>query len=709
MKKLLVGLLSISSIFCVVIGLTACNKQDNNKATSSVALTAAQKENLYEGTYGEEANSNGGTYYGVGRTLNVITDDYITISSGYSKVFNAEKLLALNWRKTFTGTMDTTTISGSSMKEYYSKLNTQFNNNFSVGVGVNSFSANVGNKFGFSTGVNYVNTANEIYYTASQVYAASLVEIDEYYNLAQFEKVLSNTVLEDAKKIQEGAMTAASFIYKYGTHVVLAGYYGGRIDYNYYLRNLKEQWELNTAVNYENNINLSIGKLLTVQNGLDFSIQEDLGLTSEEALERFTAKSIGGVNFSALSTNDFLSHYNEWVDSMNEQTDYSNIVGLPQRSLAAIWDLFPSEYLEAKQILSAHFNEQAQSVSSEFLAKYERHYTEPIDEPEVNGDFAGGYGTVANPYLISNKEQFLNIKEYDNTNTYFKLCNSIDLGVWNSPFAFSGKFDGCGHQVNFYQTIKTKGNYMGGLFTVLNDASVSNILLNVNISRELDRSDIGKVGGLAGKTSGVTNISRVYVSGVINIGNYSGYDFVGGIVGQYLGGTIEECASSAKVTNYARNARTGGIVGYASPSEYAIKIMNCYNVGDLKSSSNWTAAFGGRSSGGIVGQVRGHNSFNLDIINCYNDSSVKLEWTGVATGGWQGCGGIYGDIENGVGSNINVTNSCWNSKKCSIYGNNAKGHSKGSKTDMSGIYKDWSSDIWQFSNEFAPRLKWMNK
>ncbi|MDE5990862.1 MAG: hypothetical protein K2H36_04700, partial [Clostridia bacterium] len=293
---------------------------------------------------------------------------------------------------------------------------------------------------------------------------------------------------------------------------------------------------------------------------------------------------------------------------------------------------------------------------------------------------------------------------------YYKLTNSINLGIWNSPFTFSGNLDGDGNTITYYQKLTQTGDFLGGLFTSLTNATIGNLKLDVTIARDLDKSGIGAVGALAGKATGLTNISKVATSGVISIGNYSGYDYVGGIIGQFYGGTIDQCTNDAEISDWARNARTGGIVGYCQGSDFSIMISNCYNKGDLKSSSKWTAAYGGRSSGGIAGQVKGTKGFKLNIVNCYNDSNVKLEWEGVSTGGWSGIGGIFGDIASGNSENLTVSACVWNTSKCKwACASKTTYNGTVGKTDLSGIYENWSTNIWSFSNYSTPQLLWLIK
>ena len=323
-------------------------------------------------------------------------------------------------------------------------------------------------------------------------------------------------------------------------------------------------------------------------------------------------------------------------------------------------------------------------------------------------NFNGGCGEENHPYLISTKTHFENIGKVNTQDKYLNLINDIDLGVWNSPFDFLGSLDGNNYKITYTQSLNGNANFYGGLFTRLNNGSkVQNLRINASVTIKYDGTKNGFVGGLAGITSGEVNISRVSIDGNISIGNYSGVNFVGGLLGKYVGGTVSECANFAEIKNWGRNVFSGGIIGYAIASDNSIKISNCYNWGNVLSSSNYTAAYGWRSGGGIAGQVRGDNKNKLNFEYCYNDSVVKLEWTGGATGGFQGCGGILGDIRDNNSNNITVDLCYWNSAKMSTYGNNNNFHNNNGRKNMTGVYDRWSTEIWIFSNAAAPTLKWM--
>ncbi|MBD5086863.1 MAG: hypothetical protein HDT32_05875 [Clostridiales bacterium] len=319
--------------------------------------------------------------------------------------------------------------------------------------------------------------------------------------------------------------------------------------------------------------------------------------------------------------------------------------------------------------------------------------------PTVEND-----GSKERPFIIKNEEEFLNLRNNTSKYVYYKLENNLDLGVWNDPFEFTGNLDGNGKTITFYQTIGNSGVNYGGLFSKLNNASVKHLYLDVNIS---DKSGDNKaiVGGLAGLTQGRVGISQIAVSGSIIMADGIGDDYIGGVIGQFNGGSIEQCVNAALVESHAWNSRAGGIVGYAIPSEMKITISNCYNVGEIKSCTSYI--WGGRSAGGIIGQAQGHNSFDLKVSKCYNNSVVRIIQEKNAALGWWGVGGLVGDIANQIYTRISVEESYWNDT-VELAGYNSRYHEGNSKTNMNGIYPNWSSEIWILSAHHAPILKWLS-
>lgn len=189
--------------------------------------------------------------------------------------------------------------------------------------------------------------------------------------------------------------------------------------------------------------------------------------------------------------------------------------------------------------------------------------------------FAGGDGSVGNPYQIENCIQLQNIKDYLTSN--FVLNNDIncyDTISWNNGSGFI--------QIGSWPT-----NVYTGIFNgqnhVINDLYIG--------------------GGSTGLFGAVNGTVRNF--GLNNIKVYSpSYAYLGTAVGTLLGGTVSQIFATGEVTGVSY---TGGIVGWHSAGQ----ITDVY--AHVKVS--------GLSSGGVVGR-----NDSLTITNAY-----ATGWLGVST------------------------------------------------------------------------------
>ncbi|MCI7233058.1 MAG: hypothetical protein MR546_03970 [Oscillospiraceae bacterium] len=94
-------------------------------------------------------------------------------------------------------------------------------------------------------------------------------------------------------------------------------------------------------------------------------------------------------------------------------------------------------------------------------------------DDSVAANFAGGNGTEANPYLISNAKELALLAEYvdlgnDTASTYYKLTEDIDVSggsewtaIGTNSNRFKGTFDGGGHTVSGININKPDEKYQG--------------------------------------------------------------------------------------------------------------------------------------------------------------------------------------------------------------------------------------------------------
>ena len=150
----------------------------------------------------------------------------------------------------------------------------------------------------------------------------------------------------------------------------------------------------------------------------------------------------------------------------------------------------------------------------------------------------------------------------------------------------------------------------------------------------------GIVGGYAGSSGGLLNITNCSNTGVISA------SYAGGIVGGYAGSgggllNITNCSN----TGGAISPYTGGIAGYAfgyNTSSTCV-ISGCYSTGNIS----------GSNAGGIVGSDIGYNNSAspppvVNITNSYSLGTISTTCGGI-------CGGTNGNAYIGTPT-INISN-----------------------------------------------------
>ncbi|GAB6085243.1 fibronectin type III domain-containing protein [Alkaliphilus crotonatoxidans] len=343
------------------------------------------------------------------------------------------------------------------------------------------------------------------------------------------------------------------------------------------------------------------------------------------------------------------------------------------------------------------------------------------------GDVAGGIGSVENPYLISTKELFNNIR-YE-INGHFKLINNIDLEsiewepIGSSDAVFEGSLDGNGYTISNLSIDKATMNYVGLFSSVRNStiqnltiegievlgdkrvgALVGNIIKNTTIENILIKrnnlSGNSEIGGLVGYIDVDANIKNIQV----NAGNINGKRRVGGLVGYMKNGNLSKIATNVNV--YATSSQAGGLAGYVYKGEiaesytvgnvsgytagglvgsfYGDSIKNSFALGDIETDGNYV--------GGLVGSLYGLRTM---IENSY--FSGKVLKNGMEKGG------LVGNMDSGV-----IVNSYYDGYKSNIIQQddyNVSRLTTGMKNKETYINWDFEN-IWEIdNNQSYPYLK----
>ncbi|MCA1802617.1 MAG: T9SS type A sorting domain-containing protein [Rhodothermaceae bacterium] len=247
----------------------------------------------------------------------------------------------------------------------------------------------------------------------------------------------------------------------------------------------------------------------------------------------------------------------------------------------------------------------------------------------VSAQYAGGSGSVNNPYLVSSADQLDAVRE--NLEAHFKLIAHINLGEapWNeeegwNPIGsgsnpFKGSFDGNGFSI-LNLTIDRQDENNQGLFGYTNGAVLKNLeLLNVNISgavytgavvaqsRASFYDGIEVMGSITGKnnTGGAFgNNYQDHIHKVITNVNVSGTTSIGGLSGGQFGSQIRHSGSDGSVTG---SNHVGGFIGSNNGSNTSL--ADSYSHASVTGTTD-------------VGGFAGYHQTGI-IVRCLSTGSVS--------------------------------------------------------------------------------------
>jgi len=256
-------------------------------------------------------------------------------------------------------------------------------------------------------------------------------------------------------------------------------------------------------------------------------------------------------------------------------------------------------------------------ITIETLYNNEVYDIETIQVGELESLWNSGSGSIADPYLIENADDFIKIftsEEYMMLN--YKLINDIDFSLvddWNvgelsNYKPFKGTFDGNGHIIS---SLSCNSN-LCPLFYNLENAKIKNIVIT---DFDFDVEEYGW-GNIIGVNAYNSEFENIVITRSVEI-NGKG-TFMGGILAGAYNSKISKVANYANVNSeYSyENGRTSGIVNEA----YATEIDKCYNYGNIISlnsiSAGITSYLGNYAQSDTVGKIS--NTYNLGNIESNN-------------------------------------------------------------------------------------------
>lgn len=280
-----------------------------------------------------------------------------------------------------------------------------------------------------------------------------------------------------------------------------------------------------------------------------------------------------------------------------------------------IHDLIPGTTYYAKAYAT---NEGGTSYSNELVVTTKDLATDKWDGTKST-KFAGGSGTLVDPYQIETGGQLLHIIDVSSAGKYFVLKNSIDLNNYNwKPVEMKGTFDGAGFTISNLKIDRDEDKL--GLFS--SASKVKDLTIKgVQIDYNGEGSSYGKtgVGALAGELiESVNNVNIVLTENSYIKGNNA---YTGGLIGYTYASyeskdiDIEKCSVKSKNGTFVIQgiSTVGGICGEKETYPYReIGIKDCHVEANICGTSN---------IGGIIGIGCGR------ITNCSFAGKIKAENT----------------------------------------------------------------------------------
>ena len=298
-------------------------------------------------------------------------------------------------------------------------------------------------------------------------------------------------------------------------------------------------------------------------------------------------------------------------------------------------------------------------------------------------NFGGGSGTEKDPWLITSRDNLIDLAEFLNSGDaasynncdgcYFLQTADIDLKdvTWepigySGSTCFAGNYDGGRHIIaNAHSEgkadIDKKGNYSStaGIFGWVAFGSVQNLHVKAANFVATGKNNYSYVGGITGVCYGASIQNCSVTDSKLESKRNNNNNCAGSIVGYSVGGTFENCA--AERNEIKSMAYGGGFVGEVDDDEdYGMgdsTFKNCYAADCIvtgltpnKSDSNFI--------GGFAGQITNvaptaENCFVYRVTLSLNETQASLQSIGVFAGN------LWGNSTAHYQSKIVTKNCCY--------------------------------------------------
>lgn len=249
----------------------------------------------------------------------------------------------------------------------------------------------------------------------------------------------------------------------------------------------------------------------------------------------------------------------------------------------------------------------------------EKYYQEFYNLPFSK--FAGGEGTVENPYKIATAGDLQCMR--DNLDAHYEIIADINgegfvfapLGSSTKPF--TGSLKGNGHSI--YNLTVGEGDYNTGIFSYTSDATISDMTF---VNPKINISD-SKYNGLLVAQAQQTTVTNVHAVGLSVSSKVE--DQFGGLIGT---ASLNTAVTGCSVTNADFDLpETNNVGGIVAETRTGSTIIASTFIGKINA---------GSSVGGILG-VSGPNAG--DIADCHVDADITAKNI---------VGGIVGEMDTRI-------------------------------------------------------------
>ena len=342
-------------------------------------------------------------------------------------------------------------------------------------------------------------------------------------------------------------------------------------------------------------------------------------------------------------------------------------------------------------------------------------------------------GTIYNPYLIQNAQDFVLFVNNMNSNSnntnavYYKLTADIDLsGKYINPIVlFKANLDGNNHKISGFYLYSDMGltingqSYFDSALILENQGKIENLFVvdfhivnsnlyvannntfgtsalvarNTNSGLVRNVSVVADIISTSEYTSGVVAINTSKVSTIISNGNILGLEYVSGVIGKSTTGS-----ESTTLGNHANILGYKHIGGVIASAETINVLKDMYNVGTLIISDD------GSSSQSVAGVINSSTNAGLTISNIYISGSIKLI-SNISTPTIK----VAPLVISFAGGNITLRNSVWLSSVINNLGSTAYSTDKAvvttGTTTLESVASKTSNEIIRLSSTF-PEATW---